>query len=72
MNTNDPQFWQMVSSIVIAVSFIFMAIALFWIAITVKRVFKTVQNIEERVEPLIVKVTGSTRTRDIGTFQREI
>lgn len=73
MNTNDPQFWQMVSSIVIAVSFIFMAIALFWIAFTVRRVVKTVQNIEERVEPLIVKVDAiSAQGREISVHFNEI
>lgn len=73
MNTNDPQFWQMISSIVIAVSFVFMAAALIWIAITVRRVVKTVQNIEERVEPLIVKVDAiSAQGREISVHFNEI
>ncbi len=73
MNTSDPQFWQMISSIVIAVSFVFMAIALLWIAITVKRVVKTVHNIEERVEPLIVKVDAiSAQGREISVHFNEI
>ena len=73
MNTSDPQFWQMVSSIVIAVSFVFMAIALLWIAITVRRVVKTVNNIEERVEPLIVKVDAiSAQGREISVHFNEI
>lgn len=53
MNANDPQFWMMVSSIVIAVMFIVMAIALVVVAMTVRRVVSTVKNIEERVEPLL-------------------
>lgn len=56
MNANDPQFWQMVSSIIIAVCFVFMAIAFLWIALTVRKVVATVQNVEEKVEPLIRKV----------------
>ena len=56
MNTGDPQFWQMISSIIIAICFIIMAIALLWIATTVKKVVATVHRLEERVEPLIAKV----------------
>jgi len=66
MNTNDPQFWQMVSSIVIAVCFIVMAITLIAIAITVRRVVKTVQDVKESVEPLIYKVDA------IGVQAKEI
>ncbi|MEO6051408.1 MAG: hypothetical protein ABIP78_08760 [Pyrinomonadaceae bacterium] len=73
MNTSDPQFWQMVSSIVIAVSFMFMAIALLWIAVTVRRVVKTVHNLEERVEPLISKVDAiSAQGREISVHFNEI
>jgi hypothetical protein len=73
MNTADPQFWQMVSSIVIAVCFIVMAIALLWIAITVRRVVKTVKNIEARVEPLITKVDAiSAQGREISVHFTEI
>lgn len=73
MNTSDPQFWQMVSSIVIAVSFVFMAIALLWIAITVRRVVKTVHNIEERVDPLITKIDAiSAQGREISVHFNEI
>lgn len=56
MNANDPQFWMMISSIVIAICFIIMAIALIAIAVTVKRVIGTVKRLEEKVEPLIAKV----------------
>ena len=73
MNTSDPQFWQMISSIVIAVSFLVMAIALIWIATTVRKVVKTVQNIEERVEPLISKVDAiSVQGREISVHFNEI
>lgn len=73
MNTADPQFWQMISSIVIAVSFAVMAISLIWIALTVRRVVKTVQNIEERVDPLITKVDAiSAQGREISVHFNEI
>lgn len=73
MNTNDPQFWQMVSSIVIAVCFVFMAIALLWIALTVRKVVATVKNVEEKVEPLLVKVDAiSAQGREISVHFNEI
>ncbi len=56
MNANEPQFWMMISSIVIAICFIVMAISLIALAIIVKRVIATVNRIEERVEPLINQV----------------
>jgi len=56
MNVNEPQFWMMIASIVIAICFIVMAIALIAIAFTVRRVIATVQRVEERVTPIIAKV----------------
>ena len=58
MNLDNPQFWMMIASIVIAVCFIVMAIALIAIAVTVRRVVTTVRNVEEKVEPLITKVNA--------------
>ena len=73
MNSGDAQFWQMISSIVIAVSFVVMAVAMIWIALTVRRVIKTVQNIEHRVEPLITKVDAmSAQGREISVHFNEI
>jgi methyl-accepting chemotaxis protein len=66
MNPNDLQFWQMVSSIVIAICFVAMAITLIVIAVIIRRVVKTVSNLEERVDPLISKVDA------IGAQGREI
>ena len=43
MNTNDPQFWMMISLIVIAISFIVMAIAVSMIALIIKKLVETVQ-----------------------------
>ena len=73
MNTGDPQFWQMVSSIVIAICFIVMAVAFIWIAITVRRVVASVKNVEARVEPLIAKVDAiSAQGREISVHFTEI
>ncbi|HEY0428957.1 MAG TPA: hypothetical protein VGC76_14340 [Pyrinomonadaceae bacterium] len=58
MNANEPQFWMMIASIVIAVCFIVMAIALVVIAFIIKRVVATVNETKEKVEPLIDKVTA--------------
>lgn len=73
MNTSDPQFWEMISSIVTAVCFVVMAIALLWIAITVRRIVRTVHNIEERVDPLITKVDAiGAQGREISVHFNEI
>ncbi len=56
MNANEPLFWMMISSIVIAVCFIVMATALIAIALTVKKVIGAVSRVEEKVEPLMSKV----------------
>lgn len=73
MNPNDYQFWQMVSSIVIAVTFIVMAIALLWIALTVRKIVATVKNVEDRVEPLITKVDAmSVQGKEISVHFNEI
>jgi methyl-accepting chemotaxis protein len=55
MTLDNPQFWMMIASIVIAVCFIVMAAALIAIAMTVKKVINTVNRLEERVEPVIAK-----------------
>ena len=73
MNTSDPQFWMMISSIVTAICFIVMAIALIAVAITVKRVVATVLRVEERLEPLISKVNAiSVQGKEISVSFAEI
>jgi len=73
MNANEPQFWMMIASIIIAVCFIVMAGALIAIAVTVKRVVATVKRVEERVEPLIVKVDAiSAQGKEISVHFNEI
>ncbi len=56
MNANEPQFWMMIASIVIAVCFIVMAIALIAIALIVKRVVGTVKRVEEKVDPILNQI----------------
>lgn len=73
MNANEPQFWMMISSIVIAVCFIVMAIALLAIAIVVRRVVKTVGRLEERFDPLLEKVNAmSAQGKEISVHFNDI
>ena len=73
MNANDLQFWQMVSSIVIAVCFIAMAITLIAIALIIRKVVKTVKNLEERVDPLLYKVDAiSAQGREMSVHFTEV
>lgn len=58
MNANEPQFWMMIASVIIAVCFVVMAAALISIAIIVKKIVGTVTRVEEKVEPLMTKVTA--------------
>ncbi len=63
----------MVSSIIIAICFVFMAFAFLWIAVTVRRVVATVKNVEERVEPLIIKIDAmSAQGKEIAVSFSEI
>ncbi len=73
MNVNEPQFWMMVSSVIIAVCFIVMAVALIAIAMTVKKVVNTVNRVEEKVEPLIAQVNAmSVQGKEISVQFTEI
>lgn len=73
MNANEPQFWMMISSIVIAVCFIVMAIALIAIAVVIRRVTKTVTRLEDRFDPLISKVNAmSVQGKEISVHLNEV
>ena len=54
MRLNDPMFWIMV---VIAFSFVVIAIAMIAIAVYVNRAVKSAARLEEKMEPLIERVT---------------
>ena len=73
MNTNDPMFWVMIMTIIIALSFVIIAVAMVAIAVFVSRAVKTVNRLEERVEPLIQKVgTLSDQGKQIAAQGKEI
>lgn len=73
MNPSDPQFWMMVSSIIIAICFIVMAGALVGVWLTVRKVTATVHRVEERVEPLITQVNAiSVQGREMSVQFSEI
>lgn len=73
MNVNEPQFWMMIASIIIAVCFVVMAIVLIVIAVIIKRVVNTVNRVEEKVEPLIAKVNEiSVQGKEISVQFNEI
>ncbi len=73
MNVNEPQFWMMIASIVIAICFIVMAIALIAIMITIKRITQTVQRVEERVDPLITQVNAmSVQGKEMSVHFTEV
>jgi uncharacterized protein YoxC len=54
MSTQDPAFWVMV---VVAASFFVIAIAMIFMAVYVSRAVKSVNRLEQRLEPLIAKLT---------------
>ncbi len=73
MEANNPQFWMMIASIVIAICFIVMAIALIVIAVIIKRIVGTVNRLEEKVEPLIKQVNAiSVQGKEISVQFNEI
>ncbi len=73
MDTNNPQFWMMIASIVIAICFVVMAIALIAIALVVKKIVGTVNRLEEKVEPLITQVNAmSVQGKEISVQFTEI
>jgi hypothetical protein len=73
MNPNDPQFWTMIFTIVIALCFIVITIAMIAMAITVRRVIATVNRVEERVEPLIDKLNQiSVQGKEISVGLNEV
>ena len=73
MNTNEPMFWVMIMTIIIALSFVIIAFAMVAIAVFVSRAVKTINRLEERVEPLIQKVNAlSDQGKQIAAQGKEI
>ncbi len=56
MNPNEPLFWIMIASIVIAISFVVIAFTIIFLALLVRKAVQTVHRVEESVEPVIEKV----------------
>ena len=70
MSTGDPMFWIMV---IIALFFFIIAMAMVAIALSVHRAIKTVNRLEERFEPLVLKVTElSEQGKEIAAQGKEI
>ncbi len=73
MNANEPIFWIMIASIVIAVCFIVMALALIFIGLTVKKVIGIATDLQEKVNPLLTQVNAiSVQGKEISTQFTEI
>ena len=54
MSTNDPAFWVLV---VVALSFFIIAVAMIFMAVYVSRAVKSVNRLEQKLEPLVAKLT---------------
>lgn len=73
MNTTDPQFWTMISTIIIAICFIVMAVAMVAIALTAKKVTASANRVEERLDPLIDKLNQiSVQGKEISVSFNEV
>jgi methyl-accepting chemotaxis protein len=58
MNPNEPLFWLVIITAIIAVSFLMIAGAMIAMAVFVKRAVKSVNRLEERLEPLMTRATA--------------
>jgi len=58
MNANEPLFWLVIITAIIALSFILIAGAMIAIAVFVNRAVKSVNRLEVRLEPLMVRATA--------------
>src|SRR5258708_40320896 len=58
MNPNERLFWLVIITGIIAVSFLMIAGAMIAMAVFVKRAVKSVNRLEERLEPLMTKAAA--------------
>jgi uncharacterized protein YoxC len=73
MNTNDPLFWLVIITAIIAVSFLMIAVAMIAMAVYVKRAVKTVTRLEQKVDPLINRANAiSVQAQSIAAQGRQI
>lgn len=57
MNANDPVFWLIIITAIIALSFVLIAGAMIAMAVFVNRAVKSVNRLEQRLEPLMERAT---------------
>ncbi len=73
MNSSDPQFWMMISSIVTAVCLVFIAISFVVAAMAAFRALKVAREVQEKVEPLIDQVKAiSAQGKEIAVQFNEL
>src|SRR6476620_8940884 len=73
MNTNEPLFWLVIITAIIAISFLVIAAAMVAIAVFVKRAVNTVHRVEEKIDPLIVRANAwSAQGQKIAEQGRQI
>jgi len=58
MNPNEPLFWLVIITAIIALSFLLIAAAMIAMAVFVNRAVKSVNRLEERLEPLMTRATA--------------
>ncbi len=58
MNTHDPLFWLVIITAIIALSFILIAGAMIAMAVYANRAMKTVNRLEEKLDPIITRATA--------------
>ena len=58
MNARDPLFWLVIITAIIALSFILIAGAMIAMAVFVNRAMKTVNRLEQKLDPIITRATA--------------
>ncbi len=73
MNTHDPLFWLVIITAIIALSFILIAAAMIAMATYVNRALKTVNRLEQKLDPIITRTTAlSEQAQRIAVQGRQI
>lgn len=73
MHPNEPLFWLVIITAIIAVSFLVIAVAMIAISVFVNRAVKTVTRLEEKVDPLIIRANAiSEQAQAVAVQGRQI
>ena len=73
MNANEPLFWLVIITAIIALSFILIAGAMIAMAVYVNRAVKTVNRVEQKLDPLIARANAlSEQGQAIAVQGRQI